>query len=1690
MYRDGYTVSMLAQVTADVMSGGSEAEEGQAWAELSADDMSCGSQAEGQAWAQLSADDMSGGSQPDAWAELSADDMSGVSDAEEGQPAIVVLDAAPAVEDQHGHGMVPITLTKHALHRRGVSKLFQTTRTAVTAAKTAWRRLSWQPSPHHLAEPGLALHPSGPPEAEGLASDVGLAVAPLGPPGPPPAECLAADAGFDPLLEVSPLFVPLCQATQCLEQCSHIMAHVTSHHLGALPEDPAQDQALDHLLHGSTTFASAACEAALAKTSTWLFRRLRTLSAFAMVLVSVRDSLRMLTRAAGEILSAGGKCVTLIEKYKSDETSLLFKVADREQTKVPGMTKALAVSSTVLEATATQSAVTKILQSHRSVAALFETSAGEPFLIEVNLALPLQVMSSTKMEVYFRCFQQTALPLQELAPMFDRQVRLCLSDGDHSVAASFRNIQAMSPSIAQLIRQCDIHNLSNRIDDAVEPPAWQHHVSALIAFAKSLGNANAMRQFREALRLVLAARLQWRQRQPRASNLKRNEFILQLCIDGRSKTDQLRRAIVGMLFNGSWERTDAVEHDCFGPSCCTSRDHCLQRMVGVGVAALTAAAPPKFPRHRWTGSDGAISWPLLLESMHGLLSITYKLYAALQRGGKSLQAVVMQEESRLRHGFGGDEAMEHIEDIGLGDARSDRTSAHMDSGGGADAAHAAPDPAAHGLAADSIEAKRLEQSQDRATALQWVASDPMGMLYVLRLGLHPLIATMDRYLLTAGPQWERKQCMFQAQAQASGSEQRRDYRFCKAAAGAMIGDSISEVVALMGSAAAWEHIPFRFRSSMLRTRATLLLSKVGCGLFRLQCEHKNYPLHAFLALEDPHVWHEMQEERKTCRFDDFTLGFLSYYKDHGGIGCASCSSELAAIAALGELEMASVEAFHASIRRLRHVTSCQTHTEQIEEASSSWLLRRFRTLCAEGAKKGVRQRAASAGSSTVEQKTTETRSSKDRGGPWRAFIREETTGCRGTPDFSDLARAYAQLTAEQKQVLVELGHCARRAAKHKGVGSSAFGLNTREQQRFNQKRAREVQLAQLMEGDDSSAVFAGDRAVRPRFSVRSAVAEVSGKEVAGSSGFTSDSLARLSQQCALDRGVEKVRRDKLQSVIDKYNLEVGNGIIEAFVDMSAAGRRSQEFCAIPHPTLSVLQWRPNSVRERVLKALKVPKQSCVAKELFPLLADRWDELHTSIQSDVQLRKKMLQVKVKHRPCNDAGMCICDAAGMKLCKLRCALDKHIAGFCPPHSRQREQLVRGELVVVFVGRPRGYFVEASDGDDDPVGSSKLGTQLLLGHICDQSLSPWESWFQKSRTDAVFDFDRLRFDREEVRINVGGDFWRRYFWLRELDLQLHWSILIFSVAWKSNMLGSFVPDALYVKCIAGQDTPHVIWNPFSKGKKRNAKPKPWAKTLTEASDSGDDNTGNEDESGSNDGDEGQSLSVSEHEHSDPFEDGDSACDEGDSEACSDGEQHDSDHSAEELLDMVGAHGDVGGGHAAAASSRSSNSSSSSSDSGRSSSEEDESMRDDDCGPGSPPPPPLPPPDDEPHGRRAGVDHIRINEWTTITYFELGPRKDFIAICKYPGHGRCVMTRTAKSSPWPRKAYQGRCLGGIVHWCRMVESRTVLSKAAHATGVLDQATRFSDRQWFERLPNSEFYLGKERPLQEGEDREPVDWS
>jgi len=253
--------------------------------------------------------------------------------------------------------------------------------------------------------------------------------------------------------------------------------------------------------------------------------------------------------------------------------------------------------------------------------------------------------------------------------------------------------------------------------------------------------------------------------------------------------------------------------------------------------------------------------------------------------------------------------------------------------------------------------------------------------------------------------------------------------------------------------------------------------------------------------------------------------------------------------------------------------------------------------------------------------------------------------------------------------------------------------------------------------------------------------------------------------------------------------------------------------------------------------MKMPKTSQLAKDLFSLFETAWAGSHTSVQGDAGTRQRMLDNPPERRPCCDAGMCICDAAGKQLCIMRKAFDRHLAKVCCPGSRHRKQLVDCELVVFFVGRSRELIATAGGlADGASADSSDHRGELLVGHISDQSISPWQTWFQKGSTDHPFDFKSLRFDVETVRIQIKGEFWRRYFWLQQLDRSLHWGMLVFEVVWKATMLGTLLPDTLDLRCIAGQDEPLVIWDPFTKkGQERKKKdPGAWAKTLAEASDS----------------------------------------------------------------------------------------------------------------------------------------------------------------------------------------------------------------------------------------------------------------
>ena len=155
--------------------------------------------------------------------------------------------------------------------------------------------------------------------------------------------------------------------------------------------------------------------------------------------------------------------------------------------------------------------------------------------------------------------------------------------------------------------------------------------------ALSLRNANCMKQFRAALRVVIATRLRYKIAMPSPKHVATNRQMLKLCFPRPTKTDMLRVAAIVRLMDGQWEEDRWVEHRCLGPSCCASDEDCVAEPMSILVTVAAACAPGVWPRSRWAGAKEAPCWILRLMSMRGLLELVYKVWASELRGGDEVK---------------------------------------------------------------------------------------------------------------------------------------------------------------------------------------------------------------------------------------------------------------------------------------------------------------------------------------------------------------------------------------------------------------------------------------------------------------------------------------------------------------------------------------------------------------------------------------------------------------------------------------------------------------------------------------------------------------------------------------------------------------------------------------------------------------------------------------------------------------------------------------------------------------------------------------------------------------------------------------------------------------------------------------------------------------------------------------------
>ena len=1399
--------------------------------------------------------------------------------------------------------------------------------------------------------------------------------------------------------------------------------------------------------------------------------KLKQMAGSASWLLVCRDSARMVRQLVSTMANIGAKAILWTEKLAADETSLPLTVQDSEHFSggLLSTVDSLAVRQTTVTTTSKQASPSKVLQTVRHYSCLFEMPGGGEFYhFEWEVPVPLQIMSCCKADVYVDCFESSQLPLDDISSTFARRQRLCMTDGDRATGLALRAIEQKS-STKNFPITCNIHRVANMTKAVMSPS--DPDISSMVNVALSLQSANSMRLFRQVFREIVETKLVYVREPPRQVDLDRTRMVLDITLPATTSSNRLKRAIILSLFNGNWFNGSVVEHKCTG--CCADRQHSVQRLCTLGTMVFCGAAPPMWPRSRWTGAREAVNVLLLLQSCHGLLSHTYLRWAAGLRGGQWVhdrlgsQSAEAEADTVVREGpgDGGD---------GLGPDRF-RGGFGADDDGALDDANVLPEQ----RASDEWEQRQLEQSRYRRNACAWLLSRSMHSgIIMARMCLGPLASLMDNYLAQAGAQWDRKQDSHAAAATMRHGEEdglsHRTFRALLLLRGDLTRPPLEEVRKLMFDRGSWEFMPLGSRTAGLRSRIATMLSHAGSRISSLAAEHAHYPYKCFGLLEGSSdvLADEIQREflETPCVLDAWSHSLISPYVERGlSLTSQALRAELAHTAYLLEADNAATEARHASIRRSIYSASLHTHTERVQLANAEWMLRMMRKV-------SFPMRVLTKRRGKVPASSPQDGAPKKRagcGGSWRAFVREQSFGLRGEPDLVSISKAYKDLSPAERARLKQVGAAATSAAK--AGAQKAFGKNSREIQRAASKRSFDEAL---------SASMATPPSRRARLALPDMPASDSAEIALATRACSSDAdyvvrLRRFKSSLLVQRRCELARARALDESLAAF--EAGHTMsacLEAspIPAASAVALRQSEFVCRPgsNNVFRAFSWRPCGVQARVKQALRVRPRSQSGKALHKALLEAWNKQCTTFQYYERPSVAEAPRAAHKRPCHEYGQCVCQGLGPLVTKLSKSLDIAVKGLCGKGCAARPQLRKAEIALAFVGQKR---VDAAEGHDF------VACEAKWAHVSEHSFTPWGSEYHRMSCDVALS-PGAEHPPERAHATFRGVYQRRRQMLDGLDLSLKWSVAVYGVAFSETLVADFTPNSLDLALLPGHGDFKEIWNSWGKRsrKAKSRRPPTWSTVLDE-------------------------LSVG--DACDPQPVAGHGC-EGDSDDAPDGSEQNSSSDSAASSSSSSGHDDCRSASSVSDSEFGQQSGSSVSSVLELISQlapEDEEMP---CSSsrgsvGAEPVPDAPGPaaDHVPDASpvpllcSASVDEAGARHAADVTFHLGGDQGEgtahtlvwydsgkFYAYCRMEGHHRCRCNRM--SGPG-RKPAAGRPLG-FMYWWLQQAARHANQEGHQLDRWPSWAERKAARQELKALQGSALLMSRERPVREDEDSEPED--
>ena len=573
-----------------------------------------------------------------------------------------------------------------------------------------------------------------------------------------------------------------------------------------------------------------------------------------------------------------------------------------------------------------------------------------------------------------------------------------------------------------------------------------------------------------------------------------------------------------------------------------------------------------------------------------------------------------------------------------------------------------------------------------------------------------------------------------------------------------------------------------------------MVSSGACFVYRLIKMQSTYPFKIFQLLHDPAAHVHIQRD-PPCVMDPWSLDIVRAHAS-AGLSSAACLADVEHAAAVARQDTVLVEKGHAHVRRDLFIGSAHTHTVAVDKASAKYCMRQLRR------NQGTRLRRECpdavgplpANAAALESGTQRQR--RGGGGLWRAFVREQSYGQQGSPDFADLGRRYRLLSASEKSTLAPRAANATQA--HRDGGAPSFGHKSRAVKQAERRRvfARDVELEQQAEAAKRRCTLtlcdeAHGRppcAVMPRAGVDS--------DVLAWSQLSKLKYALRVQQAAALRRREAIRQRMVAaSIADGSPGQLALAQASRASDAVRARVGELEVRVGTRSSLVSLRWNPVNVLRRAEEAVSLDRASQAWKKLATAMRSMWSMTHTTKQHNdnaaTNARGPATSV------CYSFGRCLCNIEGRKTWLMHKSMARALRKRCPPKSSTRALLANSHMFLCIFGERRTAASANSREDQRSLAA-------LWYHLGAHNLVEF-SWTGQ-RMLPVQPHGTVDSIPHIIRLTAARSYATSHDVAAELDKALHWSILVYKPVWGYQFLGEITPYELDVT--RAVDEAQILW------------------------------------------------------------------------------------------------------------------------------------------------------------------------------------------------------------------------------------------------------------------------------------------